>query len=251
MNRPTRTLRFADRARRAVENAGLAPPRAGEVGVVLFDTTPWSAFEAEACGLLDAGERRRAARFRFGHDRCAYVLAHALWRAVLGVCLGRDPGEVPLASLPSGQPRLSGTALATSLSHSGPEVLIAVGRVAMLGVDIERWPPRMPMERLSPVICTSEEASGLREMAPPERERALLQLWTRKEALLKAFGTGLTQAPSDFDAAPGEPVALPSSPDAPPCRVSDLALPGGRVGALATSQEGARHQLYLPDLGVG
>lgn len=246
MIRPASQDNFADQARRALVASGLAPPHAGEVSVVMFDTSEWSAFQSEACGWLRDHERARAARFRFDRDRSAYVLAHALWRAVLAVSLGRGPREVPLDFLPSGQPNLPGTSLATSLSHSGPVALVAVGVVRMLGVDLERWPPRIALDELLPAICTPGEAKVLGRLSPGPRERALLQLWTRKEALLKAFGTGLAQAPAAFGAMAGEPVRLASHPEGPPCRVLDLALPAGRLGALATSLDMDQYRLLAP-----
>jgi len=242
---------FADEARHALAAAGLAPPCAGEAAVVVFDTTSWSAFETEASNLLGAAERRRAVRLRFDRDRRAYVLAHALWRVVLAVCLDRDAAEVPLDFLPSGQPQLPGTPWATSLSHSGPVVLIAVGEARMLGVDVEQWPPRRPIEGLLPAICAPEEARMVRALPPAQQERALLQLWTRKEALLKAFGIGLAQAPEAFCATPGLPVVPPSNPGEPPCRVADLALPGNGLAALAAPWEVARYRLFTPGGNVG
>lgn len=239
---------FLSRARQALAASGLSPCRAGEASVVFFDSTPWGVLQAEAAVLLDASERRRAARFRFEHDRSAYVLAHAMWRVVLGVSLGCDAGEVPLHFLPTGQPHLPGTRLSTSLSHSGPSVLLAVGRGERLGVDIERWPPRMSMDGLLPVICTPEEGSAMQALQPGQRERRLLQLWTRKEALLKAFGTGLTRAPATFAAPPDMPVSLPGL-DSPPCRALDLALPGDHVGAFAASLEVHRYAIHRLELG--
>lgn len=237
---------FAGHARRALKASGLVPLADGEASVVFFDTARWCAFDAAAAAWLDADERQRAARFRFDHDRAAYVLAHALWRMVLATCLERDPDQLPLARLPSGQPQLPGTALATSLSHSGTDVLIAVGANRLVGVDVERWPPRVSLDDLLPAICAPEEAEDLHALPSPRRQRALLQLWTRKEALLKAFGTGLAQAPSSFRVAPGQPVSPPSHLHGLPCRVSDLALPEGRMGALALSMDAQRYRLHLP-----
>lgn len=249
MNRPAAAPgSFSDQARHALAASGLVPPQAGEVSVVLFDTASWSAFQDEAGAWLDAGERARAARFRFDADRSAYVLAHALWRAVLAVSLACDPREVPLRFLRSGQPQLPGTPLATSLSHSGPLALVAAGAVHRLGVDLERWPPRVSLDELAPAICAPGEADALRLLPPARRERALLQLWTRKEALLKAFGTGLAQSPAAFGAVAGEPVRLPSKPGGPPCRALDLALPADRQGALAASLDMRRHRLHLPEI---
>ncbi|MBB6189721.1 hypothetical protein HDE77_004108 [Rhodanobacter sp. MP7CTX1] len=75
----------------------------------------------------------------------------------------------------------------------------------------------------------------MRQPPAPERERALLKLYTRKEALLKAFGVGLVADPASL---PGVATGLVAPPmgasGAPPCRAGDLDLPAGRIGALAT-----------------
>ncbi|MET0330630.1 MAG: hypothetical protein ABW154_04295, partial [Dyella sp.] len=107
-----------------------------------------------AVRLLDAAEQARAARFRFHHHYACYVLAHALWRTALGACLGVEASRVPLVSSPAGKPLLPGSGLATSLSHSGPWVAIAIACAATIGIDIERSPAHMALQALLPTICT-------------------------------------------------------------------------------------------------
>jgi 4'-phosphopantetheinyl transferase len=250
INQPAASLRFLDRARQGLDACGLSPCGAGEVSIVCFDSAAWGAWETEAIELLDDQERQRAARFRFARDRCAYVFAHAVWRVVLGVTLEANPGEVPLHFLPTGQPQLRGTRLATSLSHSGAWVLIAVGGTGALGVDVERWPPRVPMEALLPLICTPGEGDAVHALPVGQRERKLLQLWTRKEAFLKALGTGLGQPPASFGAPPGAIVVPPDGLSGVPCRVIDLALPAGLVGAMAVPLEVSRYRIHALALSV-
>ena len=59
-----------------------------EYGVLVFNSAPWTQHVEAAETLLDASERHRAGRFRFEHDRNAYVLAHAYWRIALGIFWG-------------------------------------------------------------------------------------------------------------------------------------------------------------------
>lgn len=237
---------FARGVGTALARSGFAPPCAGEARVVVFDGSAWARHAELAEHVLDTDERRRAARFRFEQDRVRYILAHALWRAVLGACLGVDPARVPLASAPSGQPRLPGTDLATSLSHSGSWVAVAVCAAATVGVDLECCPSRIILDDLITTICTPAEAADMRLLPAPGRERALLALWTRKEALLKAFGVGLAEAPASFPAAATGLVAPPmGNSGLSPCRVGDLDLPAGLVGALATPDVVKRYDLYI------
>lgn len=205
-----------------------------EALVVLFDSSHWAGFRSEASRVLPSQERERSLRFRHAQHRDAYVMAHAVWRLVLGEVLGVAPGEVALTSTGHGQPRLPGTGYATSLSHSGSHVAITVARAACIGIDVEQAPPRNGMRDLLGVVCTPEEANGISTLPPPMRDAALLALWTRKEALLKAFGVGLLATPSTIRADAGVPVSPPAlATGMPACVVHSLPLPKGWVGALA------------------
>jgi 4'-phosphopantetheinyl transferase len=241
---------FARAAHEALECCDFSAPAGGEACVLVFDSSAWATQVPSAETLLDTGERTRAARFHFEHDRTTYILAHAMWRTVLGVCLESEASRVPLTSTLAGQPRLAGTGLATSLSHSGRWVAIAACTAATTGVDIECTPPRMALEQLMPTICTAGEIAELGHLPASSWEPALLALWTRKEALLKAFGVGLGVDPSLLSAIPGELVASPSpAEDMAACRVRNLDLPAGLVGALAVPESIRATRLYVPGQG--
>ena len=237
---------FLQALRHAFAGAGVAAPRDGAAGVLVFDSSLWLAHVAQAAGWLGAEERQRADRFRFERDYATYVLAHAVWRLALAGWLERTPAAVPLLRAPSGQPLLPGTGWATSLSHSASRVAIAAARAGMLGVDIERSPSPRRLDDLASTICTPMEAETVRQLPLAEREQALLVLWTRKEALLKATGTGLSVDPATFAVMPGSAAGLPQAAHAP-CRLVDLALPEGLVGALALPWALDRYGVHLLD----
>lgn len=219
---------------RMLMDPGLRKIGEREALVVLFDSLHFAAFRDEATGVLSAIERERSRRFRQPQHRDDYVMAHAVWRLLLAEVLGATPGDVPLTSTAHGQPCLPGTGYATSLSHSGSQVAVAIARTDCIGIDIERSPPRVDMRDLLKVVCTAEEAEALHLLPPHSRDDALLALWTRKEALLKAFGVGLLVAPSSIGADAGVSISPPAlAAELPACIVRDLALPEGWVGALA------------------
>jgi 4'-phosphopantetheinyl transferase len=177
-----------------LHKAGMRRPGDGEAVVVLASAADFAGELDGAHDMLDDAERARAARFRFARDADTYIAAHALWRSAL--CLVLDTQHPPLSFTEPGQPVLPGTGMATSLSHSGQFIAIAITRGATVGVDIERDPPRMALQALAPSICTPREHAAVMALADEEREDALLALWTRKEALLKAYGTGLRMDPA-------------------------------------------------------
>jgi len=202
--------------------------------VIVFDSTPWCSCREEAFHLLSHAERERANRFRHAHHRDTYVLAHAVWRLALAEALGVAPGEFVLASEPSGRPFIPGTDLATSLSHSNSHVAIALAHAPCIGVDIERTPARFAWHDLARMVCTPAESATLQDLEPEARSNALLALWTRKEALLKAFGLGLRESPSGMDVDAGVAIAAPlAAAYFPACVVHPLPASPDFVGALA------------------
>ena len=74
-----------------------------------------------------------------------------------------------------------------NLSHSGSYALCGVDDTPV-GVDIEAIRPHHP--NLAGRICSAEELDWLDSQ--PDRECAILRLWTAKESRVKYTGTGLT-----------------------------------------------------------
>ncbi|MEW5835817.1 MAG: 4'-phosphopantetheinyl transferase superfamily protein [Pseudomonadota bacterium] len=240
---------FLQRVRTALERAGAVPLEVREACVAVFDTRVWAGDGEAVLNGLDQDERARAARFRFEADRDAYVLSHALWRAVLQACLGPrpgSPGPVRLARHPSGQPWLPDhPGWATSLSRSGPFAAVAVAHAGWIGVDLERFPPRQPLDELVAAIATPAERGAVWQHTGPDRERALLRLWSGKEAVLKAWGTGLTLDPTRVDTLRC-PVRHPGG-EGDPCDLQILVLPPDLVGVLAVPPGLARIRQLLPE----
>jgi 4'-phosphopantetheinyl transferase len=157
---------------------------------------------AALLGVLDASERRSAARLARTADRDRYVTAHALLRRVLARRTG-----VPAAQLQfdrtcrrcgddHGKPRLRRPRAAVSfnLAHAGDRIVVVVvdGNVDA-GVDVERVPGAHAavLATAGAGVLTVRERSMLQQLPPDGRRRALAVWWTRKEAVLKATGDGL------------------------------------------------------------
>ena len=104
-----------------------------------------------------------------------------------------EPGPPPLARDPSGRPRLLAPHQDhdTGWSHSGEQLLLALGRGVTLGVDLERLRPRPRALELADRFFAPGEAGRLQALAPERRELAFLRLWCAKEAVLKAHGGGI------------------------------------------------------------
>jgi 4'-phosphopantetheinyl transferase len=87
--------------------------------------------------------------------------------------------------------RLTGGTVHLSLSHSEGYSALLVSPRHPVGLDIERVRP-MPVDVLAPTTLGGDErAYVFDEPAGPRRSLAYLRCWTRKEAVLKAVGTGV------------------------------------------------------------
>ncbi len=148
--------------------------------------------------LLDAEEHSRADRFYREEDRERFVLAHSVLRLLLGRALGQEPSSLRFLINPFGKPQLyplPAPPLHFNLSHSGDFVLIALSRSGPVGVDVERHRDDLaPLELGRDVF--SEREYALLVLTPAERQRDFFfDLWSVKEAYLKARGLGLSLSP--------------------------------------------------------
>jgi 4'-phosphopantetheinyl transferase len=114
--------------------------------------------------------------------------------ALLGMYLGVPAQAVTLVDGEHGRPELaepSQRALQFNWSHSGNAALIAVARGVAPGIDLERVRPRAHAMQLARRFFHPEEVAALAALPASEQEAAFLQLWTGKEAVLKATGRGI------------------------------------------------------------
>lgn len=142
-------------------------------------------------GVLDDQERARAGRLRTAELRHHFIAAHVAVRQVLAWFLGCTPAALGFAIDPHGKPHLRDHDLRFNLSHSGGHALVAVGRAARIGVDLELRDRLRDADRLASRVLAPVELSAFTALPTSERAKALLRAWTRKEALLKAIGLGL------------------------------------------------------------
>lgn len=125
-----------------------------------------------------------------------YLGGRVLARTALCAWTGITPDACTILKEASGRPysvsRSGGVMPALSLSHAGDQVLCALCQPGMIGVDAECIAPR-DVEGLARHVCADSERTLL-DQSPDDTARLLLfyRLWTLKEALSKALGTGLS-----------------------------------------------------------
>ena len=115
---------------------------------------------------------------------------HALLAAYLGI----EAEQLSVVDDAFGRPALGPAhqpTLGFNWSHSGPHALVALGRHVAPGIDVEQQRARPRALEIARRFFSTEEADALAALPPDLRSAAFLDLWTAKEAVLKALGRGL------------------------------------------------------------
>jgi 4'-phosphopantetheinyl transferase len=143
--------------------------------------------------LLAADERSRWQRFSRPEDQRRYLLGRGLLRTVLASCAGVSPEALQLAVSPFGKPGLPSTCpeIHFNLSHTCGKAVLAVSRIAPVGVDVEPLDREVKLAELSARYFSREEQAELQGLPVAEMRRRFFAIWTCKEAYLKAIGLGL------------------------------------------------------------
>lgn len=158
-------------------------------------------------------------------------IREAARRRVRGV-LGEILGDVGFISVP-GQPiRLAGldSTLGISVSHEIGLSLLAIHFSGPVGIDLLKvadspdWQTEIPI--LSADYLGPQTAQRIAELAPSARMMQFSHAWTEQEARLKCRGYGLEEWSEALEK------------ELSSCRVRQLALPAGYVGAAVTLKAG-------------
>lgn len=159
---------------------------------------------------LAPGERARHARYRQTSDAIRYVNTRLALRHLLAERVQAAPqhlcffyghaGKPALASLP---PCASTRHWHFNVSHSGDMSLLALSQSHAVGIDIEAGDAAYPLADIARYAFTESECDAWRNAAHEaankaaqngERDdaaRAFYAIWTAKEAVVKAWGSGL------------------------------------------------------------
>jgi len=176
---------------------------AGCGGLVLFPLDIPGDERNALAAVLSEEECRRAARFLSAADGERHAVAHGRLRQLLAGLLETAPASLVFASGAHGKPQLAGatadSGLRFNLSHSGALGLIGWSRGREIGVDVEVWRAMRDEAALVRRFFSAAEIASWEALAPAARHAAFFNLWTRKEAYVKALGHGLALPLHSFD----------------------------------------------------
>jgi len=196
---------------------------------------------------LSEEERDRARRFHFDHHRHRFIVCRGRQRQILARYLNVPAAEIQFEYGPHGKPVVGGMPGALgvhfNVSNSHELALLAVFGEGELGVDLEHVRPVKEAERIVQRNFSPQEREVFTSLPQEQRDVAFMRCWTRKEAVLKAIGRGLSFPLNRLEVSVGAdaPAELLSIDDphgpATAWTLCNLEPAAGYVGALALRQE--------------
>ena len=178
--------------------------REGEVHV-------WHGTLEASPDAVTPAEESRARRMGSPRRRREFLVGRGALRRVLAGALGIDPLVVPIREGAHGKPHLVPRgpglpAIGFNLSHSGDRFIVALALGLDPGVDVELVRPRRSLDLLARHCFSPAEQRAV--AGDPDPMHAFYRVWSRKEAVIKADGRGVSIGLDRFDVSAGEPAAL-------------------------------------------
>ena len=153
---------------------------------------------AEYRRLLPSSERDKLGRYRFDRHKKRYLVGRALIRTVLSSCTGVAPDQITLARETHGRPYLAlssqGQPLQFSLSYTDGLVAAAVVVEGRVGIDVEYINRNTDCLEIAHKYFSPSEYTELQQLPEIQMRERFFELWTLKEAYVKAQGLGLSLA---------------------------------------------------------
>ncbi len=164
----------------------------GDLRVVRVDLDLDAPLSDPLFDVLSDDERAAAARFLRRADAVRSAATRAVLRRELGAALGMAPASLRFLRSDRGRPRLDAEGappLDFNVAHGGDHALVAWSRRRRVGVDVEPLRTGWDWRPLSRLVLGGEDARRI--AAAGEASPLFFDVWTAKEALLKAEGRGI------------------------------------------------------------
>ena len=177
----------------------------------LFLNEIWLPEDAQLLHYVSSGRRKKVLRLRFDKDRRLSLYAALLAQKMIRDLAGLTQDQLCFQTERQGKPVLkvrdSSTSVFINISHADGCAVCGLSLDQELGVDVERIRPA-PFSIMS--RCFHPEELAFVETGSGDSDKRFFEVWTRKEALLKKNGTGLTEGLTSMNALHPEADAIQS-----------------------------------------
>ncbi|MFD2933953.1 4'-phosphopantetheinyl transferase family protein [Spirosoma flavum] len=139
--------------------------------------------------VLQPDEIHRSQRYYREEDRQRFLYTRSILRVLSGSYTNQAPEQIRFTTGMNKKPELVGdSGWRINVSHSGKWILLTIGKVSV-GIDVEKNDPKFSFRDMLSTSFSRGEQDYIE--AGVDAQLRFYQLWTRKEALIKATGKGM------------------------------------------------------------
>jgi len=147
------------------------------------------------CQYLNDSELSQLKNLSHAVNKNQWIATRAVLRLLLEPVIAIAAKEISFFKNTYGKPYIatdSSRHIEFNLSHSHQLGVIALSRKLPVGIDIQLARQSTDIIAFSKRFFSTEEANYLSQLSPKKQRLSFNHLWTRKEALFKAVGKGIT-----------------------------------------------------------
>lgn len=176
------------------------------------------------------------------------MAARTILRRLISRYENTPAGQIEFIYNSYGKPAIKNGALRFNASHSADLALFALTRGNDIGVDLEQIRPDFAARQIASQFFAPDEIAALRATPKEAQTAAFFRCWTRKEAFIKAHGSGLSLPLHQFVVSLDNPALLIRTDFDPAAAekwtLHDLAVAEDYTAALAVEDKPQRIECW-------
>jgi 4'-phosphopantetheinyl transferase len=148
--------------------------------------------------FINIRDKLKAEKLSIEEDRYTSLICHSLLRLILSRKLNTDHASLEILNEGRNKPRLKGNSIFFNISHTRDSFVFAISERSEIGIDLEKVDRNIDFMSIAKKFFSNDEYAFILKKPEDSRNRFFL-LWTRKEAVLKAMGTGIISSLSHVE----------------------------------------------------
>lgn len=158
--------------------------------------------EKQFYDFLSDDEKERADRLRVELKKKQFIISRSVLRKIISNSINKSHDEIVFSYTEKDKPfikdKINNKKVEFNISHSEQRILIAVTLHNRVGIDVEKINAKIDFESLSARFFSNKENEFLRSLKESKKLDAFYNIWTRKEAFIKATGKGIAYGLDNF-----------------------------------------------------
>lgn len=135
--------------------------------------------------LFNENTQLKIKSFRFRKDQVTAFTSELLKYYYLAKRLNLTPDDIHIKYTIHNRPYIEHSNIDFNISHCNEYVIFALSIKSKIGIDIEYNDPRINAIELGSIVFSDYEQNLIQN-----NTSSFFKIWTKKEALIKAYGTG-------------------------------------------------------------